>query len=411
MLPHIKEAKRGLAHATLLCLFCTCGLSQTLSVGGFISTGYLESSHYNYLANTEEGTTDFVEAALNASWTPANRTTLNGQAFLFELGPYGNYEPFIDYLFVEYSYSKEFGIRAGRIKRELGLYTHIQDIDISRTSIILPHGVYDPRYRAFSASLDGAAIYGTFGLPGRQRLTYNLYGGHVNIDPEGGLAGFTLTATSRLTIDNHIETIDSNTNFGAQFWYSPGIEGLRLGYGRSEYYDVDIVSHGTFPSNIPDPNLAGLEFISKAIDTSFALDQFSIEYYVGNWNFAAEYHSSTADITLEQSIGGISIPSRGRNPDFRAWYLQGSRRFGPFEIGLTYAEEPNNWEPEFDTVNASHQKDRQISLRYDATDNWTLKLEAHSIRGTRRLFNQHGQNPVLGQDSWTLWAAKSTITF
>ncbi|MBK1875620.1 hypothetical protein [Pelagicoccus mobilis] len=384
--------------------------AQSLSTGGFVSVGYLESSHYNYLADSEKGTLDFVEIGLNASWTPANRTTINGQAFLFELGPYGNYTPLVDYLFVDYAKSKELGFRAGRIKRELGLYTHIQDIDIARTSILLPHGMYDPRYRDFSASVDGASMYGSFNLPGDQRITYNLYGGFAQADPEGGLAGFSLTAISRTTIDNRIKTLEADGTYGAQFWYNPNIEGLRVGYGLSRYFGIDISTQGKFPDALPDPLLAGKELINLGQDLTYEIDQLSIEYFLGNWNFTAEYQWSHVGPTIDRIIGGVFFPDTTPPTEFEVWYANASRRFGKLEFGLTYTSSPFS-KNDTNVGNATYQKDTQLSVRYDVNDHWTLKAEVHSIEGTKRLFNQHGQNPVLDQDDWTLWAAKSTFTF
>jgi len=383
---------------------------QNVSFGGFISNGFLETSHYNYLANTDEGTFDFFEAALNVSWTPAKRTTVNGQAFIWELGPYGNYEPLIDYLFVDYNHSKEFGIRVGRIKRELGLYTHIQDIDISRTSIILPHGVYDPRYRAFSASLDGAALYGTFDLPRDQRFSYYLYAGAVEPDFEGGIAGYSLTSVSRQTFDNKIDTLQADGNLGVQLWYYPNIEGLRLGYGLSSYKNVEIATRGTVPTYYPNPLLAGNELLSRTRDMSWDLSQVSLEYFVGHWTFTSEYYQSITDLIFELSVDDIPVSATREAVNFDVWYASIARRFGDFEVALTYSDTPPDPQSPDEGI-AAFQRDTQVSLRYDATDNWTLKLELHSIEGTKRLFNQYGQNPVLDHRNWTLWAAKSTFTF
>ncbi|MEM9161227.1 MAG: hypothetical protein AAGB46_19450 [Verrucomicrobiota bacterium] len=54
----------------------------------------------------------------------------------------------------------------------MGLFNDIQDIDIARPSVLLPIEIYDPRYRDFSASLDGVSLYGSIGS-----LHYSLYYG------------------------------------------------------------------------------------------------------------------------------------------------------------------------------------------------------------------------------------------
>lgn len=384
--------------------------SQNLRFGGFVSAGYLESSRYNYLADTEGGTFDFAEIGLNASWTPASRLTVNGQLFAFELGPYGNFEPLIDYLFVDYSHCKEFGIRAGRIKRELGIYTQIQDIDVSRSAIILPHGIYDPRYREFSAALDGLSLYGTIDLPAEQRLSYNAYAGRIKLDPDGGLAGFSLTEISRITVDNELLSSTAKRNYGGQLWYHPKIDGLRFGLGHSHYPSVMIRTRGVFPSFLPNPNIAGKELITESEDMTFDISQASAEYYVGNWNFAAEYQSAKVAFKLRQSIGGNAIVEAPVKADYAIWYLSAARRFGSIEIGYTHTHMPPD-SGILENDSANYQYDHQLSLRYDLNDHWTFKIERHAIEGTKRLFNQYGQNPILDERCWTLWAAKSTFSF
>ncbi|MEM9161226.1 MAG: hypothetical protein AAGB46_19445 [Verrucomicrobiota bacterium] len=85
----------------LASLDATTAQDFPVSFSGFLSHGYLKSSHYNYLANTEEGDFDFVEAGIKATWSPFDRTVVTGQAFAFELGNYGNYDLQLDYFFAD----------------------------------------------------------------------------------------------------------------------------------------------------------------------------------------------------------------------------------------------------------------------------------------------------------------------
>ena len=128
-----------------------------VSYGGFVSVGYIETSQYNYLVDSEGGSFQFAEVGLNASWSPLDRTKLNGQLFAFELGQYGNYDPIIDYLFVDYSVNQAFGIQAGRVKHPYGIYTEIQDIDVARASILLPGGFYE-RFSPGAAVIAGSVL-------------------------------------------------------------------------------------------------------------------------------------------------------------------------------------------------------------------------------------------------------------
>lgn len=389
--------------------------AQELRINGLFSQGYIESSHYNYLADSENGDFDFTEIALNASWTPIERTTVNGQLFAFELGPYGNFEPTIDYLFVDHSFRQEFGIRLGRIKREQGIYNHIQDIDVSRTAILLPMGMYDQRYRDISASLDGASAYGSFKLGQRQSIDYTVYGGFYDLDEEGGLAGYALSEISRITIDARIDKIASDYNVGGQIWYNPALEGLRFGAALSYFPNVTASTFSMFPETFPVPRLAGQSFRSINTDIDYQNTRLSIDYFIGNWTFASEgvRGKTNQDIT---TLVGENVQFSGRAyRGFDTWYFSIARRFGPFETAFTYSDYLDTSTPIPGTPpripHSYDNRDSQLSLRYDATDYWTLKLESHSIHGTSRLFNQFGQNPSLDQKAWTLWAVKSTFYF
>ncbi len=402
-------------------VFCIClsgvlhaddKLSNDLQLGGFLSAGYLESSHYNFLAATDGGTTSFMEMGVNASWTAKDRMTINGQLFAFELGSYGNFDLLVDYLFLDYNVQREFGVRIGRIKREVGIHYHVQDIDLSRTSVLLPIGVYDQRFRDISAFLDGASIYGNLDLWDGAYLDYLAYGGYFTIEPDGGVAGYALSELSREANNVAIEQVDSEYNYGVQFWLSPGLEGLRIGVGSTYFPEMSAILTGNLPPTFPIPPLANapLEIQMNGFDMS--ISQASLEYYIGTWNFAAEYALTRTNHNHLASALGMPIEMEERLHEETAWYVSASKRMGRFEAAVIYVDNRNS-EDNLTVVSPSSKVsiDRQFSLRYDVTDFWTLKAEVHSIEGTKQLFNQLDQNPVLDQRNWTLFAAKSTIYF
>ena len=119
------------------------GKDKKVEFHGFASQGFLASTDYNYLGdNTTDGSFQFNEVGLNASFSPLNRTRITAQGFMFDLGDVNNNRPFLDYASIEYTFSDAVGVRAGRIRRPGGIYNHIQDVDLARTSVLLPQGVY-----------------------------------------------------------------------------------------------------------------------------------------------------------------------------------------------------------------------------------------------------------------------------
>lgn len=409
---------KGISKITCVSLFVafagihTAANAAPVNIGGFISNGYIKSSHYNYLVNSSEGDFDFVELGVNAVWSPLDRTTINGQLFTFELGPYGNYDPLIDYLFVDYSATDTFGIRLGRVKRPNGIYNEIQDIDIARTSILLPMGaMYDPRYRDFGASVDGVSLYGSFYIGNLQSIDYNIYHGEIDLSANGGIAAFALTATSRTLANAQVTEFKGKTNSGAQIWWNTPISGLRTGLSYSYYPDVHLVIDANFPPAYPpNPMLANAPVSSDTvIDVKSA--RASLEYFIGQWTLISELENQRYYTHSFQSVAGNTTPTIYESSGIDSWYISATRNLpANFSAGLTYAEFYGSFGGQSDD-NVPHNNDWQISVRYDATDNWSLKIEYHSIEGTDRLFNQNGQNPILDEKSWTLFAAKSSFSF
>lgn len=381
-----------------------------VTFGGFFSNGYLQSSNYNYLGDTEDGTFDFVEMGVNANWSPIERTTITGQLFAYELGPYGNYDPIIDYLFVDYSVSQQFGVRLGRVKKPFGIYNEIQGVDVARTSILLPWGMYDPRYRDFMASVDGISTYGSLNIGDRQSLEYNFYYGAVDISPEGGVGAFAESEIAAVLPGAKLTHLESDINYGTQLWYNTPISGLRFGYGYSYYADINLKAEGTLPGIFPPiPPVAGAPFVYE-VDVDEIFSKFSVEYYYDLWTFTGELEKTTSNTIKKQTFGPIALPAEKGIDKREAWYISVSRRFlNKYEGAVTYTSQIGDLE--FKELSTGYVKDWQFSLRYDATMNWTLKAEFHKINGTHRIFNQLGQNPVIDDPNWSLWALKSSFMF
>ncbi|MBC2604525.1 hypothetical protein [Pelagicoccus albus] len=373
-----------------------------ISYGGFFSNGYLQSSANNYLVDSEDGDFDFVELGVNASWSPIERTTLRGQLFTFELGPYGNFDPIIDYLFVEYSQSPAFNLRLGRVKRPQGLYNDIQDIDIARTSILLPMGMYDQRYRDFSASADGISISGNLSFGTFQSLDYTAYHGASSLEIDGGIAGYAHTITARSLLNGKIDTIDADTLSGIQLWWNTPVAGLRTGAAYSILKGIDIDTSGNHP-------LYGIPIVVSNL-TEASEWRFSGEYYWENWTFTGEYNVLATNGLEQQTVAGNPMGWAPVANTGHSWYLGAARRFlDRFEGSVIYSEFLSNNDSTETALD--YQEDLQFSLRYDATDFWTVKGEFHLLSGQNRLFNQFGQNPSPTDENWTLFALKSTFFF
>ncbi len=361
---------------------------------GFLSQGFLYSSDYNYLGDTTRGSFKFTEMGINASMNPFPRTRIAVQGFDFDVGNVGEYHPFLDYALAEYTFNDFIGVRGGRIRRPSGIYNAIQDIDLARTSILLPQGIYDSRWRDFSCSIDGGELFGSVSLSKAGSLSYEAYAGFVNMSDDGGVA--------RSLQDGLMGTgltfggIDQCEIYGGQLWYNTPVDGLR--FGLSGGYLPD------FGYKIGEGPVTTIHAVSN-----IPFGQASVEYLYNAWTFQAEYYTYT--VSGNQYVGSFTVPGSHSNSQKEAWYASAAYRFNKwFETGVYYTEDYENTDHTGDSQD--YQKDAALSLRFDPKDWWVFKIEGHAIHGTG-LLQDSASNPVAGQDDrvWFMLAVKSTVSF
>jgi hypothetical protein len=353
---------------------------------GFVSQGFLYSSDYNYLGESSKGSFQFTEAALNASFNPLPRTRISAQAFTYDVGDAGRYDFVLDYAQAEYTFNDYFGVRAGRIRRPQGIYNDIQDVDVARTFVLLPQGIYDARWRDFYATLDGGEFFGTIPLKLAGSLSYEIYGGMIHPSEDGGIA---LYIRSSLPASGSLDSINSAEVFGGQLWWNSPVDGLRFGMAGAFIPTLDY--------NLTIQTLGGPYHPDNRQGVAF--EQYSAEYVWKAWTFQAE----TLFLDLHPDAAGMADIHRF------TWYGSAAYRFNKwFEAGGYYTEyygdttQPDN--------SLLYQKDAALALRFDATDWWTFKIEGHYIRGTG-LLQDNPDNPVQNDNGWFMLAVKTTFSF
>ena len=386
------------------------GDAPPLTFHGFLSQGFLYSSEYDYLGESSDGSFQFTEIGMNVSMNPFNRTRIAVQGFAFDIGDVGEYKPFLDYALVEYTFADYFGVRGGRVRRPAGIYNHIQDVDLARTSVLLPQGVYDARWRDFSTSIDGGTIFGNIPMGKAGSLSYEGYAGYTNMDKEdGGVAKWILDGTpggSKLT------KFEQPLYLGAQLWWNTPLDGLRAGASFGKMFDFGF--HLNVPTTIPGVG-PGLVVQDAEGDVFFQI--YSLEYLWNNWTFQAEYYTYEYEGMDTQSIlvGGMPIMAPttspgGVEPD--AWYVSAAYRVNDWlEVGSYYTEHYADKDNRSGGPNTS-QKDLALSLRFDPKYWWVFKLEGHYIQGTSLLQDQaNNPNAQRDDDGWFMLAAKTTFSF
>jgi hypothetical protein len=353
---------------------------------GFVSQGFLYSDKYNYLGDSSQGSFKFTEAALNASFNPLPRTRIAAQAFTYDVGEAGNYDVVLDYAMAEYTFNDYFGVRAGRIRRPQGIYNDIQDVDVARTFVLLPQGIYDARWRDFYASLDGGEIFGMIPLKQAGSLSYEIYGGIIRPSEDGGIA---LYIHSSLPSFVHLDSISSDAVFGGQLWWNAPVAGLRFGAAGAF---IPVENFNTTIQTLGGP-------FHPDNRASVAFEQYSAEYVWKAWTFQAE----TLFLDLYPDAAGMPDTHRF------TWYGSAAYRFNKwFEAGGYYTE----YYGDSDHTDNSllYQKDAALTLRFDPKEWWTFKIEGHYIRGTG-LLEDTADNPVQNDKGWWMLDLKTTFSF
>lgn len=380
------------------------GGDRRIEFHGFASQGFLTSTEYNYLGSTKDGSFQFNEFGLNASFAPFERTRITAQGFMFDLGNVNNNQPFLDYASAEYTFSDVVGVRVGRIRRPGGIYNHIQDVDLARTAVLLPQGVYDSRWRDFFTSIDGGMLFGNVPLKAAGSLGYEAYVGYMNLDDKGGIARTIEDGLPPAPLAG-LNGIESSLIAGAQFWWNTPLDGLRLGVSGGQVWD--------FGWNIRlAPVLTGLpSTVTRHTESDIPYLTLSTEYLWEGWTLQAEYSSIFLD--LVDSIGGNQVGSSKYATD--AWYVGASYRVNNWlELGTYYteyyADTADRQGHALSVSSDAYQKDLALSSRFDITDWWLFKLEGHWIRGTA-LLQDGAHNPSRNGDSWWMFAAKTTFSF
>jgi hypothetical protein len=375
--------------------------TDQIQIHGFVSQGFLKSDENNYLGNSADGSFQFNELGLNFSSELTDDLHIGIQFFSRDLGMIGNNEIIIDWAYADYRWRNWLGFRAGLLRQSHGLYNETRDMDMLRTSILLPQSVYaesgrDYVGRDFISQLQGACVYGEIFTRSVGNFSYLMMAGEKNISNDSSAAKW-VEASGAFKTDN----VDTGIFYNGSLQWQPPVEGLRLGITGTKSTDliVNLTSNANGTKLISDIG----EYYSYVI---------SAEYKRGNFMIAAEYMNQKKDSEL------IGMPAPAHKVFPVAYYANASYRFTDwFEIGAYYSEFYYNKDDKhgknFERISMpdylAWQKDAALSLRFDIDPYWNFKLEGHSIDGATQLLRQ--ENPDGYEKNWYLFAAKISFSF
>jgi hypothetical protein len=377
-------------------------LLSRVQIHGFVSEGGFVSTSNEYIGNSSRGSLRMFETGVNFSVQLLDQLRVGLQVVARDVGTLSESVPRVDWAVVDYRFQPWLGLRAGVIKLPLGLYNEYEDIDSARTAILMPQSLYPIRNRDALISHTGFAAYGNLSLGGAGALDYQAWLGTLTIPRSAlELAGATLNS------------VDTKYVTGAQLFWHPPLEGLRVGgtfMQASIDFDVtlnggtvtQLVAAGALPAG-SDGNL----LISQR-PTDFWVA--SAEYQRGDWLFAAEYGRW---LKHQQSSLPQLVPTSDEDSE-RFYGLATYRVSSPFELGTYYSvthadvHDRTGKGPKFAKNYLAFQRDLAATIRFDVNDYWLWKLEAHFIDGVSELQASRNPNP---KEYWGMFLCRTTVTF
>ncbi len=364
-----------------------------VDIHGFISQGFLRSNDYNYLSHkSKDGSFEYNEMGINFSKQLQDKLRIGVQLFARDVGNAGNNKITVDWAYADYRYRDWLGLRVGKIKLPMGLHNETRDMDMLRTPIVLPQGIYTDLLRDNLIATTGAGIYGHYELGGFGDLNYQLIAGVLPTESEGGVVKYLNDAL--VNYGGVISgDLDPDTSYaGALSWETP-MEGLKVGY-----------SYFHSPSKIPII-IAGIIPSTWEIKSVFHI--LSAEYTWNNLVMAVEYMERDTD-TLTMGIADSSTT--------QSYYVSASYAFNElFTLGAYYSVlYMNKDDKDGNTLaikNKAWEKDLALTLRFDINKYWAFKVEGHFVDGIANVLM--GDNPANNfmESDWIYGAAKISFSF
>ncbi|MER2556359.1 MAG: hypothetical protein ABTQ93_02600 [Candidatus Competibacter denitrificans] len=373
-------------------------LADTLSLHGFLTQGYFLTSGNRIFGESDaNGSLDFTEAGLNASWNPNADLRLAGQVLFRRAGTGHEHDLELDFGLLDYTIFSTpdhlLGTRFGRFKNPLGLYNDTRDVLFTRPTILLPQSIYLERTRDLALSADGGLLYGE----------HRSEAGNILLEIGAGVPR-----------GNNLDT--ELAYFGADY---PGETEPKLSYiGRLSYEReggkyraaissvwLDVRYQPKFPASDDDLPPVKDIFIPVIFSMQYNGDPFSItaEYATRRIQRASLGHALDLDIT-GYSYYLQAVYQFDENWQFIARYdaLYNNRadKYGKGYQAITkrpaYTQFATDW---------------TFGVRYSLTASFLIAAEYHYINGTAWLPYQDNPDPNDVEKHWQIFSVATSFRF
>lgn len=348
----------------------------TVQVHGFASQGFALSNQNNYLTmDTSKGSFRFTDGGLNMSTNLTSKLRVGAQVYDREIGQLGGGRISLDWAYADYKFNDWFGVRAGKVKTALGLYNDTQDAESLSTWALLPQSIYPTDLRSQLIAHTGVDLYGQVGMKKAGSLSYTVYGGRRTNDTRSGY--YFNTQDTGIPLTSWAGTLG-----GLDVHWNTPISGLMIG---GSFLDEHDNAQGNYEA-------LGVPFFLPS-DPNRVTDGY-VDYTIGKLHLDAEFRRNHTDYQFIV-LGQGSFANESSSGFFASAAYRLSKKI---EVG-TYNSRFYVDSPATPEAAANHIYDQTVTVRYDVTSWWDLKVEGHFINGYGDTYSARGfylrDNPTL----------------
>ena len=338
-------------------------IDNDLQIHGFFSQGYLLSDGNNFYGNSQRGTTDFMEAAVNANYRVSPKLNLAAQIITRDAGTTDNGDVKIDFLFADYkaieSELSGLGFRLGRVRNSFGFYNDTRDVLFTRPTILMPQSVYfeGNGLREILFASDGAQLYSYWDAEENTTSLSVTFGRTKSLSADIVSNLFGRTAASFIdhaNVRNPIYAQLSHSRDGGTSKYAISTVNMQL-EGQGSFGDIALSANGYVLS--AQKNLA-------------------------KWTFTAEYSLFTTD--FRSAFGNQSL-------DLESAYVQSQYRLaqnivltGRYEMSINDKSRPNQ----------SDSHHLVAGINWAPAPQWVIAADIYGIRGTNGIPHTDYNDPL-----------------
>ncbi|WP_198264369.1 hypothetical protein [sulfur-oxidizing endosymbiont of Gigantopelta aegis] len=380
-------------------------VTDELTVHGFFTQNAIHTSDNNMYGQSENSvSTDFTEAGINAFYKPVKHISLSVQAMYRNVGEVENDSLDIDYAFVDFILGEhdqgQYGIRLGRIKNPLGLYSETRDVSFTTPSIILSQGIYYDRSRSLLLSTDGLQLYSSFRLGDDDLLLKLNYGVPRNDNDELLKAVIPYpTPVIPFSPQGDLESSSSSPSLLGQIVYESN--------GGEMVYSFSFAN-------------ATLNYKPKGTEP-FLDGKTEFFQYIASAQYNGEYFSLTGEYLYQDNdFSGFGPLFPDVEPTSESWYLQAGYRIKPnWQIYTRYDESYLNNDDKtgkgYDAIGVprhiAYSKSAMLGVRWDINPTMMIRAEYHNIDGTSWLSSADNPDRSKTERYWDLVALQFSIRF